>query len=300
MIVWGTRITLDNALVLARHYQVSDFFVGVVVLAIGSDLPELVVSVAAAIRQLSGEETANLIVGNALGSCFGQFGLVMGTAGLISPLSLPKRQVYIHGGMLLVSMLLLAIVAWDQQVSRLEGALLAGVFILYITLLVGVERAGGGEHSRTSGAVGRVWLLLIFGMTLVVASADVIVNQALMLAALWGVDQSYVGIAIVGIGTSLPELMISVGAALRSRIALSVGNLMGSNILDVLLPIGTAALLTPLHFDAALLGFDLPLLLALSLLVLGFLLTQRGIRRVQALVLLGCYLGYILVISPGI
>lgn len=255
---------------------------------------------AAALRQLSGEATSNLIVGNALGSCFGQFGLVMGITGLIGRLSLAKEQVAVHGGMLLLSMLLLAVVGWDGLVNRVEGAILAGCFVAYICWLVGREREAGGQRSRSADRdrVGRIWLHLTLGMALVVGSADVVVYQAITLARVWGVDQSFIGITIVGVGTSLPELMISLGAALRSRMALSVGNLLGSNILDILLPIGTAALITPLDFDAGLLQLDLPILFVLSLLILVLLALPTGIRRPQALLLLGSYFGYLLLISP--
>jgi len=136
-------------------------------------------------------------------------------------------------------------------------------------------------------------------MTLVLVSADVIVNRALTLAELWGVDQSYIGITIIGVGTSLPELMISVGAALRARMGLSVGNLLGSNILDTLLPIGIAAVIAPLRFDPALLAFDLPMLFGLSAVILIFLFRATGIRKPQAVMLLLCYAGYIATISHG-
>jgi len=285
---------------LARRYQVSDFFIGVVILAVGSDLPELVVSIAAAVRQFAGEETANLIVGNALGSCLGQFGLVMGTAGMLGRLSLPRRQTLIHGGVLLASLLLLAATGWDGVVSRPEGALLVASFLVYLLSLVGAESRASRkptpvDHTR----VGRTWLTLIIGMTLVLVSADVIVNRALTLAELWGVDQSYIGITIIGVGTSLPELMISVGAALRARMGLSVGNLLGSNILDTLLPIGIAAVIAPLRFDPALLAFDLPMLFGLSAVILIFLFRATGIRKPQAVMLLLCYAGYIATISHG-
>lgn len=293
-IVWGTRLTLDNAVRIATHYQLSDFFIGVAILAIGSDLPEIVVSVAAALHQLNGSEAANLIVGNALGSCLGQFGLVMAIAGLLGQLSLPRTQVLFHGGVLFGSMLLLALVGWSGDVNRIEGAVLVAVFASYLVLLVVNEGALGKARDAVDGGMFRIWCWLLLGLVTVVVSAEVIVDTALQLARAWGIDQSFIGIAIIGVGTSLPELMISIGAALRARMALSVGNLIGSNILDVLLPIGIAAVIVPISFDPGLLRFDLVALLLLSLVVLGMLLKPRGIRRPQALLILLCYLGYLL------
>lgn len=292
-IVWGTKITLDNAVHVARHYGISDFFIGVGILAVGSDMPEIVLSVTAAVRQLSGLDTANLIVGNALGSCLGQFGLVMGVAGMMGQLSLPRVHVLLHGGVLLASMLLLTVVGWNGVVSRMEGMMLVTAFLLYLAFLVGDEGLVDKARDAPDGHMGRVWTRLALGMLVVVASAELIVHNALELARLWQVDQSLIGIVIIGMGTSLPELMISVGAILRARMGLSVGNLLGSNILDILVPIGLAAIIVPIGFKPALLSYDLPILFGLTILVLVFLLLSWGIRRPQAVIILACYVAYV-------
>ncbi len=295
IIVWGTKVALDNAVLIARHYHVSDFFIGATVLAIGSDLPELLVSVNAALRQLDGEQTANLIVGNALGSCFGQFGLVMGLAGLFGQLTLPRRQVMRHGAVLLGAMALLTFVGSDGLVTRWEGAVLVVTYITYLAVLIrdegAFENIGGGPTAQMI----KTWVLLLFGLGLVVVSSELIVRMALTLARNWGIDQSYIGIVIIGVGTSLPELIISIGALVRSRVTLSVGNLVGSNILDVLLPIGIASLIVPIEFASSLLKLDVPILFALSLLVIVFLRLPQGVRKPQAIVLLSSYSAYLVI-----
>ena len=139
----------------------------------------------------------------------------------------------------------------------------------------------------------KFWMLLLFGLVLVVLSSELIVRMALTLARNWGVDQSYIGIVIIGVGTSLPELIISIGALVRSRVTLSVGNLVGSNILDVLVPIGIAGLIVPIEFASSLLRLDLPILFALSLLVIVFLRMPAGVRKPQAIVLLLSYSAYL-------
>ena len=295
IIVWGTKVALDNAVLIARHYHVSDFFIGATVLAIGSDLPELLVSVNAALRQLDGEQTANLIVGNALGSCFGQFGLVMGLAGLFGQLTLPRRQVIRHGAVLLGAMALLTFVGSDGLVTRWEGAVLVVTYITYLAVLIrdegAFENIGGGPTAQMI----KTWVLLLFGLGLVVVSSELIVRMALTLARNWGIDQSYIGIVIIGVGTSLPELIISIGALVRSRVTLSVGNLVGSNILDVLLPIGIAGLIVPIEFASSLLKLDVPILFALSFLVIVFLRLPQGVRKPQAIVLLSSYSAYLVI-----
>ena len=304
-IVWGTKIVLDNAIRIARHHDVSDFFIGVVVLSIGSDLPELVVTLDAALRQLANEDTANLIVGNMIGSCFGQLGLVIGLAGLIGRLSLSRTQVIRHGSALVGATLLLMLVGLDGRVGRIEGMILLIAFAAYIVFVLNEERSASSDKPVSSDRtladkVTASWLRLGLGLAVVVVSAELIVRTAMTLAVQWGVDQSFIGIAIVGVGTSLPEVVISIAAVFRNRIALSVGNLIGSNILDTLVPIGLAAMIVPLSFDPSLLAFDLPMLLGLTLLVLVLLYLRSGVRWPQAAVVLAAYLSYLVTITRAL
>lgn len=292
-IVWGTKIALDNAVVIARHYQVSDFFIGVAVLAIGSDLPELVVSIDAAFRQLGNQDTSNLIVGNAIGSCFGQLGLVLGIAGMLGQLTLPRRQVLRHGGVLIVATVLLMLVGLDGVVHRVEGLGLVVAFGAYIIFLLNEEGLVSGSRKPRQQGVSAIWVRLSLGLLVVVVSAELIVRTAMTLASQWGVDQSFVGIAIIGVGTSLPELVISIAAVMRARVGLSVGNLIGSNILDTLLPIGIAAVIVPIEFSAELLRFDMLVLLGMTMIALLFLYRAGGVRWPQAIVVLAMYLGFL-------
>ena len=297
---------VENAITVARHHRVSDFFIGVVVLAVGSDLPELVVSVDAALRQLSGQETDNLIIGNAIGSCFGQLGLVIGLAGLIGRLSLPREQLIRHGGFLLAATVLLFVVGLDGQVSRLEGLLLVLSFAGYIYLVIHDEglitgaRSLEADEEREGGRIAGNWIRLLIGLAAVVLSAELIVQSALTLAASWGVDQSFIGIAIIGVGTSLPEVVIAIAAVIRRRAGLSIGNLLGSNILDTLLPIGLAALLVDVSFPRSILTFDLPMLMGLTLLVLAFLYPKGGVRWPQAAVVLAAYTSYLITLTRAL
>jgi cation:H+ antiporter len=304
-IVWATKIVLENAITVARFHRVSDFFIGVVVLAVGSDLPELVVSINAALRQLANQPTSELIVGNAIGSCFGQLGLVIGLAGLVGTLNMPRRQLVRHGGVLIAATLLLMLVGLDGAVNRLEGIALTVAFAAYVMFVLneeGVakryrENAHGGSQS---GRISATWLRLLIGLAVVVFSAELIVRAAMTLAIQWEVDQSFIGIAIIGIGTSLPEVVISLGAVIRNRVGLSVGNLIGSNILDTLLPVGLAAVIVPLDFPPALMSFDLPVLLLMTGAVLLMLFRRGGVRWPQALLVFAAYGGYLTSITMAL
>ena len=305
-IVWATSIVVENAVVVARHHRVSDFFIGVVVLAVGSDLPEIVVSLDAALRQLADQETDNLIIGNAIGSCFGQLGLVIGLAGLIGQLSLPREQLLRHGAFLVAATLGLFLVGMDGAVTRLEGVLMLLSFAGYIYLVIHEEglitgaRSLEADEERPPGSIMGNWIRLLIGLAAVVLSAELIVQSAMNLAAAWGVDQSFIGIAIIGVGTSLPEVVISVAAVLKRRAGLSVGNLLGSNILDTLVPIGLAAILVPVSFPREILTSDLPMLLGITLLVLTFLYLKNGVRWPQAAVVLAAYCSYLITLTRSL
>lgn len=294
VLVWGARITLTKAILIAQHHRVSDFVFGTLILAIGTDLPELAVSVRAAVHSLTSEDMSGLIIGNTLGSCFGQIGLTLGIAGLIGYLSMPRETVLRHGQVLLGSMLVLFLCGLDAEITRIEGAVLIAMFILYLVMVLGEPRTSEQLSHTQSYPITKTWILLAAGLLMIVGSSEVIVRAAVDLAAVWGVSQSFIGIAIVGIGTSLPELSVSIAALRQARGGMAVGNIVGSNILDVLLPVGLAAVINPVHFEQALLWIDLPLLSLLTIMALAFFLVKRRLRKGQALCLVAFYAGYML------
>jgi cation:H+ antiporter len=298
---WGTELTIRGAVSVARRLGLSEFVVGVAILSVGSDLPELTIAVDAGIRRLAGTETSDLVVGAALGSCLGQIGLVLGVAGLLAPLSLPRRTVLLHGGVMLVSLVALAAVGLDGFVTRAEGAALLAAYGAYLWFMLtdGNSYESPGEEDADLTAL-RAWMLVGVGLVIVGVGAECTVHGAIAVAEALGVDQAIVAIFLIGIGSSLPELSISVGAILRRRASLSVGNLIGSNIFDALIPAGAAALIAGIHFDSKLLRFDLVVLAVISAVVVAMLASGRGVRRPEAAVVLVLYAGYLVARLAGV
>jgi cation:H+ antiporter len=290
----GARLTVDNAVVVARHYHLSDFFIGVVILAIGSDLPELVISINAGLHQLQGIETSGIIIGNALGSNFSQIGLIMGVAGLVGYLTLSRRYIYLHGGILLGAILYLALAMLDGKVTRLEGGILVLAFLIYVIMLFEEERTIEKPPITHHFNLMTTWVLLVMGMALVIGGSEVTIRATVTLAEQWGVSQSFIAIVIIGVGSSLPELSISISALSKARGGMSVGNLIGSNIIDTLLPVGLAGLIHPLRVEPGLISFDLPALFVLTVIVLVLFAHRRGLQKVEAAILVSLYGVYLL------
>jgi cation:H+ antiporter len=136
----GTELTIGGALAIAKRHQLSDFFVGLVILSIGSDLPEIAVAIDAGIKGSLGIDASDVVIGSAIGSVIGQIGLVLGLTGLISYLTMPNRFIYRHGAMLLGATVLLFLVAWDGTISRTEGLILITLYVVYIFSLLKGEK----------------------------------------------------------------------------------------------------------------------------------------------------------------
>ena len=290
---FGTELTIRGAIGIAERLRVPEFIIGLAILSIGSDLPELAIAINAAIENLQTGETSDVVVGSALGSGLAQIGLVLGLSALVHHLSLPRKMLYRHGGIMLGSLLLLAVFALDGYISALEGAALLVFYLIYLLMLLARnddEDLPLDTHPR--GNIAGLSTLLIIGLTIIAGSAELTVASATDMAIRFGVEQSLIAILLIGLGSSLPELAISIVAAVKRRAHLSIGNLIGSNIFDTLVPIGAAAMISGLSFDAGMLRFELPLLFALSVMVLLFFKTHDGIRKREAWGILGFYFVY--------
>ncbi len=205
-------------------------------------------------------------------------------------LNFHKKHLYEDGLMLLGAILLLLLLGIDGSISLVEGLVLVVVYGVYYFRLFHSERVGSKIKSKkiTKG-LGKDVILLVIGFVFVFFASNLVVDNAIEFTDNHGLNQSFVGIIIIGLGTSLPELAVSLNAARKKARGLSVGNLIGSNIFDLLIPVGVGASISEIKVDKMLIYFDLPLLFVLSLLVLFFFYKKRGIQRTEAIVLIAFY-----------
>jgi cation:H+ antiporter len=290
----GSETLIRGAMSLADRYRLSDALFGMLVLAIGTDLPELFVAFDASFRSLAGEDLSGIVIGSAIGSTIGQFALVFGVAGFIgyTPMDgkfLPRNTFFLLGGIVATYL-----VSMDGIISRLEGALLMVYYAAYLYVLITrrAEVPDEGEHGKHMKA-WKAWSILVAGLVVLLLAAELTVVFAAEFAEEVGLSNIAVSAIVIGMGSSLPELSVSFVALLRKRGGLSVGNLVGSNVLDTLLVPGVAAAISPLLVPAAVLLVDLPVLFVTTTLVLIFLyVTGRGIRSPEAAVMLTIYISY--------
>lgn len=292
----GTKFIIDSALGIAKRFNLSHSFVGVAILAVGTDLPEVFVSLKASITQLQGTESSGIITGNAIGSCLSQITLILGVAGLFLKFNMAKKDLLRDGIALLGSIIMLYFFGRDGKISRLEGGAMLLVYALYYVVLMKSQTNHEDDNSEGKDySNGKLILLLLSGFVVLVFSSNLVVENSMLLAEKWGVAQSFVGIVIIGLGTSLPELAVSVGAALRKSAGMSVGNVIGSNIFDGLIPVGLGGTISSIKFENNLLNIDLPILFFSTLIVLLFLRTKRGISVVEGITLVAMFFLYLLV-----
>lgn len=289
----GTELVIKGAVNIAEYYKLSQVFVGLAILSIGTDLPEIVIAINASIHNALGDaDTSGIIIGNAIGSSFSQISIVMGLAGLAGYLTLKKRHLYEDGAVLLGTVLLVILLGFDGKITRLDGIVLIVVYLIYYFRLFHQERIGKKIKKEFSKHIRKDILFLITGIVIVIFTSELVVNNSVVFAENFGIRQSFVGIIIIGLGTSLPELALALNAVRKKASGLSVGNLIGSNIFDLLIPVGMGATISELRIEKKLILFDLPFLFILSFIVLFFFYKKKGLQKIEAVILIGIFVLY--------
>ncbi|AXG09519.1 calcium/sodium antiporter [Haloplanus rubicundus] len=289
----GARALVDAVVRLARRFGLSDHTIGLTVVAMGTSTPELVVSVDSALKGLG-----NIAVANVLGSNVYNLAFILGVISLIRVIPIAEGLVHRDGGALLASTLVAGLVVADLTVTRLEGGLLAGLFVVYTANLFRTARStasttpGTGVEAVTTAATerlafrGRDAALLVGGLALVLVSGDYMVAAASELARAAGVSEWVIGGTIVAAGTSTPEFAVSLVALRRGSLGISVGNVVGSNVYNVTGILGVSALVRPLVVSGTALE-TLAWLAAVTVLMVAALWTKRQLSRIEGALLAG-------------
>ncbi|MEK7164380.1 MAG: calcium/sodium antiporter [Patescibacteria group bacterium] len=290
----GADLIVDHASHLAAKLGVSTAVVGLTGVALAGVLPEFSIGITSALANAN-----DLIIGNALGSSVLKLALVLGLAALIYPLAIQTSILRHEIPWLLLATVFVFFLAWDLTISRNDGLMLiilAVGFEWYCIrtarrdLLLEVGQRQVVLNRRRPLERGRVWLKIALGLLLIILGAKLFVDSSLSLAHYWGVSQLFVGMLVIALGTSLPELVVTIMAAVRHQAALGIGNIIGSNVMNIFLVVGATALINPLRVHPDLLIFDFPMLIFFTLLASLMFKSHHRLTRLEGAFLV---LGYV-------
>ena len=318
LLIAGAELLVRGASMIAVAAGITPLIIGLTVVAFGTSAPELAVSLGAT---FAGEP--GIAVGNVVGSNIFNVLFILGISALIVPLAVQKQVVRIELPIMLGASLLLLLLTLDGMIGRLDGAVLFGGIIGYLyylyrqnsvtaaddaaslpvdaagrnTAAVDLDSAASGAGAASVRSPRRLLisaLLALFGLVLLIAGSRFFVNGAVALAEVLGVSQTVIGLTIIAAGTSLPELATSVLAGLRGERDIAVGNVVGSNIFNILVILGVCGLAGAdgVRVDPAILRFDIPVMIAVAVATLPILFTGFIISRLEGLLFLGYYAAY--------
>lgn len=290
LLVKGADWFVDGASGLARKLGIPQLVIGLTIVAMGTSLPEAAVSISAALRG-----NAEITIGNIVGSNILNILIILGVTALIATLKVADSTVrYEIPFMIVVTFVLLWLGYTGGQVTRLEGIILWVLFLLYLRYLYMMAKKGKEEEREAEQlSTAKIIGLILAGVVMIVAGSNFAVEGASNLAKALGISQRFIGLTIVALGTSLPELVTSVSAARKHNADIAIGNIVGSNIFNILFIVGTTALITPVTFDS---GFVVDTLIAAAVGILLFVCVARTkeLRKKAGIVMLLAYILYFL------
>ena len=296
LVILGADWLTKGASGVARRYGVSELVIGLTIVALGTSLPELVISVSSALKGSSG-----ISLGNVIGSNIFNGLLILGVAAVISPIHFKSRMLTREIPFNLLATIVLILVsgsmlvggAKGESVTRYGGLLLLCFLAVFVRYTFSIPNDGEDDGTEKPMSIVKVLLFIFLGLAGLILGGNIFVNGATELARVAGLSEAVIGITIVSAGSSLPELAVSVNAARKGNVGIALGNVIGSNILNIFLILGCSATITPISLD----GFsfvDFYVLLASSLLI--YIVTRFGgkavINRFEGALLIAGYIAY--------
>lgn len=293
LVLWGADKFTDGACGVARRWNVSELMIGLTIVAMGTSLPELIVSLLSSIRG-----SGDMSVGNIVGSNIFNTLVIIGASAMAMKIAVSRVTLYRDVSLSFGVAVVLFLMGRDGELSRVEGVLLLGVFAIFLYNLFMAERKNkknqteAPEQPKDIEPVWKLLLLLVIGVASLVGGGQLLVNNAAELARSWGVSESVIGLTILAGGTSLPELATSVVAARKGSNDLALGNALGSNIFNITLVLGLCNVISPMHIPL-ISTTDWAFLIGSNVVLAVCAFTRMRLCRLEGLVLLLCYAAYL-------
>lgn len=293
LVLWGADKFTDGACGVARRWNVSELMIGLTIVAMGTSLPELIVSLFSSIRG-----SGDMSVGNIVGSNIFNTLVIIGASAMAMKIAVSRVTLYRDVSLSFGVAVVLFLMGRDGELSRVEGVLLLGVFAIFLYNLFVAERKNkknqteAPEQPKDIEPVWKLLLLLVIGVVSLVGGGQLLVNNAAELARSWGVSESVIGLTILAGGTSLPELATSVVAARKGSNDLALGNALGSNIFNITMVLGLCNVISPMHIPL-ISTTDWAFLIGSNVVLAVCAFTRMRLCRLEGLVLLLCYAAYL-------
>jgi len=307
LLVWSADKFVEGASCVAKSYGVSPLLIGMVIIGFGTSAPELVVSVLSSVQGNPG-----IAIGNAYGSNIANIALILGVTAILKPISVHSQVLRKELPILFAVTLLSVGLLRDLDLSHLDSVILLIVFagLMSWTIRTGIKEKQDAFSMEVVQELGskkvslkRSYIMLISGLTLLIVSSRLLVYGAVGLASQFGVSDIVIGLTVVAVGTSLPELASSVIAARKGESDLALGNILGSNLFNSLAVVGISGTIQPIQIDREILFRDMGTMtiLTFSLFVIGYGFKKQGrINRIEGTVLLASFIAYTFYLISGV
>ncbi len=304
VLLWqGSDIAIGAAKKIGDKYGISHIFIGLTVVSIGSSLPEIFTIVYSGFQVRLGNDASGLAIGTTIGSHIAQITLILGITALVGTMYAQKETIKRDGVMLFVAIFGMFLAGLDGRIAPWEGILMASIYVVYIVTLVRgakLMESYKNEKKMKERSKIKTWLqflIVALGLFMVIFGSKLVVDSGIFIAKNTGLSQYVIGIFMVGVGTSLPELSIAISAIRNKAEGISLGSLLGSNITDPLFSLGVGASIAGFTVESRILYFDIPFWFAATGLALLLILRNRRIgkeERKEGIILISVYLLYVI------
>ena len=292
LLVKGADWFVEGAASIADKFGIPQIVIGLTIVAMGTSAPEAAVSISAALKG-----SAEITIGNVLGSNILNILIILGLTSVIRTIFVQRTTIHYEIPMVIGITVLLAVMGLQNHVvSRLEGVILVGCMVIYMMYLLRLAKRGSIDNEELDefaekSSMAKLIFLVIIGVAAIVWGSDIAVNAATAIARIFGMSERFIGLTIVALGTSLPELVTSVTAALKGNCDIAVGNIVGSNLFNIMFVVGITAIITPVVYAPA---FKIDSAVAVGAAVLLWLcvLRKQTLNRLHGIIMLLCYGGY--------
>lgn len=288
MLMKGADWFVEGSAGIAKKMGIPQLVIGLTIVAMGTSAPEAAVSINASLKG-----NADIAIGNVVGSNILNILIILGVSAVLATMAIQRSTFcYEIPFMIFVTVVLIALGMTGEYVTRVEGVILWVLFIMYLLYMFRLAKKGTEEEDKEERPTWKLLIFMIVGGVIVVWGSDVTVDSATAIAQMIGLSERFIGLTIVALGTSLPELVTSVVAARRGNADIAIGNIVGSNIFNILFVIGTAAIIAPVIYEAAFL-IDGIIAVAAGVLLWVSVAKTKSLRKPWGIVMLLCYAGYL-------